>query len=257
MKIDTDTEIITLTPENISDYGICGYKDAGKHLELKRKIEWYARYYPLGLRVKALISESGGYQGMIEYIPGEHAHRPVNAKGYMFIHCIFTGFKNEYKGKGYGQALIDECIKGAKEEKMSGVAVVTRKGSFMAKNDIFLKKGFTAVGSAKPDFELLALKFKEDAFNPSFRAMDPGSYPEGLTILRSPQCPYSVKNVNAIIETAGKMGLSVSLIELESAEAAQSSPCPFGTFCIVNDGKVISHHPISNTRFENIMKAGR
>ncbi len=37
---------------------------------------------------------------------------------------------------------------------MKGVAVVTRKGSFMAKKDIFLKKGFHVVDLAKPDFEL-------------------------------------------------------------------------------------------------------
>jgi hypothetical protein len=65
---------------------------------------------------------------MLEYIPGKYSHRPVDAEGYMFIHCIFVGFKNEYKGKGYASSLIDECIKDAKKAKMQGVAVVTRKG---------------------------------------------------------------------------------------------------------------------------------
>ena len=37
----TDIEIIDLTPENISDYGVCGYKDVEKHLELRRKIDWF------------------------------------------------------------------------------------------------------------------------------------------------------------------------------------------------------------------------
>jgi N-acetylglutamate synthase-like GNAT family acetyltransferase len=77
---------------------------------------------------------------MLEYLPGEFAHRPVNADGYMFIHCIFVGFKNEFKGKGYASALIEECINDAQRQKMSGVAVVTRKGSFMANDQIFLKK---------------------------------------------------------------------------------------------------------------------
>ena len=35
----TDIQIFDLTPENIADYGICGYKDTKKHLELRRKIE--------------------------------------------------------------------------------------------------------------------------------------------------------------------------------------------------------------------------
>ncbi|NOR47352.1 MAG: GNAT family N-acetyltransferase, partial [Methanosarcinaceae archaeon] len=36
--------------------------------------------------------------------------------------------------------------------------------------------------------------------------------------------------------------------------AVQHSPCAFGIFCIIYNGEIISHHPISNTRFENIMK---
>lgn len=249
-----DTTIIDLTPENIADYGVCGYKDTQKHLELRRKIDWFKQYYPKGLRIKALVSKTGGYQGMLEYIPGEYTHRPVKAEGYMFIHCIFVGFRVEFKGKGYASAMLDECIQEAKEQGKVGVAVVTRKGSFMAKKDIFLKKDFHVVDTAKPDFELLALKFKPDAANPKFAIPNTDAYKDGLTVIRSPQCPYSVKNVDAIMVTAKEMGLNAKLLDLTTAEAAQQSPCAFGTFCIINNGEILSHHPISNTRFENIMK---
>jgi hypothetical protein len=254
-NVNADIQIIDLTPDNIADYGVCGYKDVKKHLELRKKIEWFNKYYSKGLRIKALISQSGGYQGMLEYIPGEYAHRPVAAHGYMFIHCIFVGFKKEFKGKGHASALIDECIHEAKQAKMHGVAVVTRKGSFMAKKDIFLKKGFCPVDTAQPDFELLAIKFDGKAKNPAFKEMSPEKYSAGLTILRSPQCPYSVKNVDAILQTANKMRLTPALVELEDAVSAQQSPCAFGAFCIINNGVIVSHHPISNTRFENIMKS--
>ena len=93
----SDIQIFDLTPENDVEYGICGYKDTKKHLELRRKIGWIRKYYPKGLRIKALFSKKEGYQGMLEYIPGEYAHRPVDAKGYMFIHCIFVGFKKELR----------------------------------------------------------------------------------------------------------------------------------------------------------------
>jgi N-acetylglutamate synthase-like GNAT family acetyltransferase len=254
----SDTEIIDLTPENISDYGVCGYKDVRKHAELRKKIKWFNRYYPKGLRIKVLFSKSAGYQGMLEYIPGKYAHRPVDADGYMFIHCIFVGFKKEFKGKGHASSLIDACIEEARQARMYGVAVVTRKGSFMADKDIFMKKGFTVMDKAAPDFELLALKFDQDATNPKFKpslAKNQKKYAEGLTILRSAQCPYSEKNVTAIMETAKKkFGLTPVLVDLEDAAAAQNSPCAFGTFCIIYNSKVISHHPISNGRFENIMK---
>ena len=255
--MNSDIKIIDLTPENIADYGVCGYKDAGKHKELRNKIEWFSEYYPKGLRTKVLFSEKGGYQGMIEYLPGKLAHRPVNADGYIFIHCVFVGFKNEFKGKGYASALIDECINDAKAQKMLGVSVVTRKGSFMAGNEIFVKKGFEIVDKAKPDFELLALKFEKESTSPNFKTDILGNlneYKNGLTIIRSPQCPYTEKNVNAIIESAEKkFKLNTKLINLKDPESAQKTPCAFGTFCIIYNGEVISYHPISNTRFENIM----
>lgn len=96
-------------------------------MELKRKIEWFKEYYPKGLRIKVVVSKKGGYQGMMEYIPGEYAHRPVDAGGYLFIHCIFVGFRKEFKGKGLASLLLDECIKEAKDKEMLGVAVITRK----------------------------------------------------------------------------------------------------------------------------------
>jgi len=255
-----DIQILDLTPDNIAEYGVCGYKDVKKHLELRRKIEWFKEYYPKGLRIKALVSKQGGYQGMLEYIPGKYAHRPVDADGYMFIHCIFVGFKKEFKGKGYGSALIDECIKDAKKAKMHGVAVVTRKGAFMADKDIFLQKGFVPVDTAKPDFELLVLKFDQEAANPKFKNINEQlkQYHEGFFILRSAQCPYTEKNVKAIVESAkAKFNLEAQVIDFQDAKAVQQSPCAFGTFCIINNGIILSHHPISNSRFVNIMKKKR
>lgn len=255
--MNNDIQIINLTPENISDYGVCGYKDVRKHKELRNKIAWFNEYYSKGLKIKVLFSKKGGYQGMLEYLPGKFAHRPVNADGYMFIHCIFVGFKNEFKGKGYASALIDECINDAKIQKMLGVAVVTRKGAFMAHNEIFLKKGFEIVDKAQPDFELLTIKFEKASTSPSFKSdiLDNlNDYKNELTIIRSAQCPYTEKNVNAIIESAEKkFKLKPKLIDLKDSESAQKTPCAFGTFCIIYNGEIISYHPISNTRFENIM----
>jgi hypothetical protein len=125
----------------------------------------------------------------------------------------------------------------------------------MAKKDIFLKKGFHVVDSAKPDFELLALKFSPDAENPKFAIPSTEAYGEGLTIIRSPQCPYSVKNVDAILATAKELGLKANLIDLADFASAQQSPCAFGTFCIIQNGEIISPHPISNTRFKNLINS--
>ncbi len=251
-----DVEIVNLTPENITNYGVCGYKNAEKNLELQKKIDWLKKYYPLGLRIKAAVIENS-YQGMIEYIPNEFAHRPVTVGNYMFIHCIFTGFKKEYKNQGIGSKLIQECINESKNKNMDGVGVVVRIGSFMAKEDIFLKFGFKQIDEALPDFKLLLLKFNEKAKDIKFKDLNKllENYKDDLIILRSPQCPYTEKNVNQIIELAKeKYNLKVNLIELDDHIKTQNCPSPFGSFCIVYNGKVISYSPISKTRFENIIK---
>ena len=253
-----DVDIKPMTPENISRYGVCGYKNVEKHEELRNKIQWYKENYPKGLRIMALISKKDGYQGMIEYITGEYAYRPVDAKGYMFIHCLFVGFKKEYKEQGYASSLIGECIKEARAAGLNGVAVVTRKGPFMAGDKIFLKNGFHLIDSTEPDFDLLALKFNDFVQDPKFKIMDgllSTDFSKGLTIIRSVQCPYTLKNVKAIVETAEReYGIGVRLIDIKDATQAQMSPCAFGTFCLIHDGEVLSYHPISKARFKNIMK---
>ena len=251
-------EIIDTNADNILIYGICGYKNI-KRAGYPEKIEWLKNRFPEGLKIKTLHSDKNGTQGMIEYIPGEYCWRPVEARGYMFIHCIFSGFKNAYKGKGYGTLLLKECLEDAKKKNMYGVSAVTRKGSFMAGKELFLKNSFEVVDTAPPDFELLVKKFNKNAPNPKFKGdwvERLSRYGKGLTIIRAGQCPYTVKNVREIIETAEKKyGIKSNIIELKNYKEAQNSPCPFGIFCIIYDGKVIAHHPISNTRFENIMKS--
>jgi hypothetical protein len=250
--------ILDANPETIARYGVCGYKNS-KTPGFNEKVSWLSERYKEGLRIKLLISEEQGCQGMIEYVPGEYCWRPVKANGYMFIHCLFVGFKKEFKGKGYATLLIDECEKEAKQLKKYGVAVVTRKGPFMVDSKIFLKKGYEPVEKAVPDFELLVKRFTKDAPRPCFINNKPvlsGKYAKGLTLIRADQCPYTIKNISEIRETAEKQfGLTPQVITWKSHAEAQSSPVIFGTFGILYNGKVIAEHPISRTRFINIMNA--
>ena len=145
-------DIIDTTPENIFRLGVCGYKNPATPGFLE-KVNWFKTHYAEGLRIKTLHSQEDGNQGMIEYLPGEFCWRPVNAAGYMFIHCLFSGFKKQYKGHGFASMLVESCEQDAREQKKEGVAVVTRKSSFMVGKKIFLKRGYRVVDRAKPDFK--------------------------------------------------------------------------------------------------------
>ena len=246
--------LIETTKENIHEFGMCGYKNL-KNEGYRKKVEWTKKFFDYGMKYKILYSEKDVAVGGIEYIDGENAFRPVDAGGYLFIHCLYI-MKKDYKGKGYGEMMLQDCIDDAKKQNKHGVAVITRKGTWMAKRDLFIKHGFEVIDSAKPDFELLAYKFNPSAPAPSFRAnamakkVNKG---KGLQIYYSEQCPYTDKAINEIPQAAQEFGINAELINLDTPEKAQKSPCAFGTFYITFNGKVIAENPISQTRFKNIL----
>ena len=85
--------------------------------------------------------------------------------------------------------------------------------------------------------------------NEAFELRDGGHRFGGKGVLKA------VKNVNEIIKTAeNKFNIKAKLVDFKSAKEVQECPCAFGTFCIIYNGEIISYSPISNTRFENIMK---
>ena len=255
--VHDEIEIVDVNAANIFNFGVCGYKNIKREGYLE-KVNWLKDRFAEGLKLKILTSSINGTQGMIEYIPGQFCWRPVEAPGYMFIHCIFSGFKRAYKGKGYGSRLLQVAITDALTQHMYGIAVVTRKGAFMAGKELFIKHDFHVVDKIPPDFELLIKKFDQHAPIPHFKKhiqQSLASYNEGLTILRADQCPYTVKNVREISESANEIyGLKTRIVNFTNFKEAQNSPCAFGTFCIIYNGEIISYHPISNTRFKNIMK---
>jgi len=74
------------------------------------------------------------------------------------------------------------------------------------------------------------VKSKNPKFKPNM-ADNLKKYSKGLIILRSPQCPYTEKNVNAITKSAkDKFNLKSNLIDLKNASAVQNTPCAFGSF---------------------------
>jgi len=247
-------EVIDTNEENIYNYKLCFYKNI-KQEGYRQKAEWLKQRFSEGLKYKLLCSTDEGVIAAIEYIPGEYTWRAVEASGYMMIHCIFNEYK-KYRGQGYGTLLVEESVKDANKSSMHGVAVVTRKGSWMAGKELFLKNGFMVIDTAPPDFELLVKQF--DSLPPPKFSGDwekrLSQYSSGLTITRSEQCPYITKSVREITETAvKKYGVTPNIVELKNCKDAQNAPSAFAVFGIVYDGKLVADHPISNTRFMNIM----
>jgi GNAT superfamily N-acetyltransferase len=246
-------EIIDTDAENIGGCGFCWYKP-GRSEGHRRKADWLKERYAEGLKFKVLRSRTFGDIGMIEYAPGNHAWRPVEAEGYLVIHCLMVNGK--HKGKGLGTLLLDSCLVDAKKRKCRGVAVVTSSDSFMAGSDFFLKAGFVPVESSPP-YELLAKKLQKTAPDPHFivqRQRLLKRHKKGLTILAADQCPMVPKCVVDIAERSRSLGLKPKVVQVGSAKASRELPTPYGMFSIIYDGKLIADRPVGGTRFWLIMK---
>ncbi len=244
--------IIDINLTNISAYPVrCFLNPNDKGYAVKK--EWLTKRFSEGLKIKQLyIDGKGSFWGFIEYVPGEYTWRAVDAKGYMFIHCLWV-YPNKLKNKGYGSLLIKESIRDAKKLGCFGVAAVASSGSFMADKSIFVKNGFSTI-EVSDKFELLVLPLKKGTM-PGFKNWQKQLKKfKGLNIVYSNQCPWIVKSIDVLSSVAEKNGLELKVTELRTPKQAQNAPSIYSSFTLINDGRIIEDHYISETRFKNIIK---
>jgi hypothetical protein len=249
-------QVVEVTPAQLGQLPCCGVKNTA-HEGHRAKKAWLKEYLPKGLRARILLTEDNRQCGYIEYLPGEHAWRGVDAAGYMFIHCIWT-FYRKYQHKGNAARLVQACADDARKAKMRGVAVIARRKPWLASSELFVKCGFEVIGTAPPDYELLVLKFRKNAPNPRFLPISGDRLKtggRGLTIIRANQCPHAVKFAREIGEVAEReFQLKPKHVLLKSCQDARNAPTPYAVFSVIYNGTVLSDHQISKTRFRNLMK---
>jgi hypothetical protein len=243
--------IVEVNSENLSQHPPSCFLNP-KNVGCQVKLDWLKDRFAEGLTIKLLyFPNDTKCHGFIEYVPSENAWRAVDAKDYLFIHCIWI-YPNNAKNKGYGSLLLEECLKDAAQQGKAGVAVIASDGPFMAKKDLFLKNGFK-IAQTSGAFTLLVKQLHE-APEPKFKDYEKrlASF-KGLNIVYSNQCPWVARFISEIGETIQQKGLTVNLVELKTPEQAQDAPSIYAVFNLVNDCKLLADHYISNTRFLNII----
>jgi ribosomal protein S18 acetylase RimI-like enzyme len=226
--------------KTVEERGFFCYMSKKKTDGYKCKLSWLKARFAEGMRLVLLELPERGF---IEYIPGEHAWRAVQAEGYMFIHCLWVVGRS--KGKGFGAALVEKCVADAKRQKMRGVAMITSEKNWLAGRRVLERLGFERTAEAPPAFSLMVKKFGKHA-SPAFaghwekKARACGG---GLTVFRSDQCPYISDAAAIAAGCARKAGVQCREIGLQSREdVLRLSPTPYGTYGLVLDGKLQSYH---------------
>ncbi|KAF5059390.1 N-acetyltransferase [Oscillibacter ruminantium] len=247
-------ELIQITKENLVQEHICCAISNEKDPQVSSKKAWLSDRLDDGL-----VFLKGDVRGkcFIEYLPAEKAWAPIRADGYMYIDCLWVS--GQFKGHGYSNLLLDECIRDSRAKGKKGLVILSspKKLGFLADPKYLKHKGFEAVDSAPPYFELLALPFEADGEKPSFRPQvrEPQhtEMPAGFALYYTSQCPFTAKYVPLLEQAAKARNVPLQAIHIETTEQAQRAPSSFTTFSLYYNGAFLTHEIQSEKKFEKIM----
>lgn len=249
---------IILNENNIDKEHICcAISDKKCNNRTLLKKEWLKHEFKNGYVFRRIDARAKVF---IEYGPAEHAWSPVEAPNYLFINCFWVA--GQYKGQGYGKALLKSAIDDAIKQNKSGLVTVTgtKKFHFMSDSKWLLTQGFETVETTSSGFSLLALKLDPESKNPQFNeSVRSGLCDDknGLTVYYSNRCPFTDFHVNeSLTATAAKRNLPLKIIKLESAAQARSCPSPATIFSLFYNGKFITTDVSTcmDSRFDKIVK---
>ncbi|MCK6583991.1 MAG: hypothetical protein L6Q49_12910, partial [Anaerolineales bacterium] len=117
--------------------------------------------------------------------------------------------------------------------------------------------GFAEEDTAPPSFQLMVKRFgaaPEPALPTDWddRAR---AFGRGLTIIRTPQCPYIENGTYAILTFAESRGIEAKVVELKTAKEVQErSPFAYGVFGTVLDGKPLAYQYLLEKDFDKLLQ---
>jgi len=246
-----DATLEKVGPDNLSVCGIGCITDP-RHEGYEAKVEWLQQRFAEGLRFLFFRDADGKPLAFLEYVPGEFAWRPVDAAGWLFVHCLWVYPKGQAVG-GLGSSLIRACIEEARQLGARGVAAMVSDGPWMAGKEVFLRNGFVQI-EERERFQLINHRLGKGSA-PRLRDINTKwAKQRGLHIVYTAQCPYLPKSVNDVSLMARERGLKVKVTVLGSAREAQNAPSYYGVFNLLWNGRLLSDHYVSKGRFRNILE---
>jgi len=242
-------EIINVNQDNVErEHICCAISDIKGETCVSSKKAWLSERFKDGLVFKKLDARGKVF---IEYIPAEKAWYPIEADGYMHINCFWVS--GQFKGKGYANQLLAQCIEDAKAKGKCGLTIVAseKKRGYLPDPDYMKYKGFKTADTALPFFVLYYLPFIEKAFVPKFKEYAKyGKIDEkGMVLYYTNQCPHTDKYAPLINTIAQRRGRSISFHKIETTEQAQNAPTPFTTYSFFYDGEFVANEIFSEKKF--------
>lgn len=247
-----DNEFINITPDNLTYEHLCCIirsKKLNPGVEVKR--QWLADRLNEGHVFRKLNAKATVF---IEYASLETAWVLIVGDNYYYIYCLWI--LGEFKGQGYGKALMDYCITDAKEKGKCGICMLgAKKQKNWLSDQSFAKKyGFEVVDTTYDGYELLALSF--DGTVPRFtqKAKNQQIKNQNLTIYYSMQCPFIPQKIEEIEEYCKTNDIPASFIQVDSLQKAKELPCVFNNWGAFYKGRFETVNLLDVNAIKRILK---
>ena len=245
-------DFLSLTPENLAGEHLCCIIRTKKlHPGVEAKRRWLAARLEEGHVFRKLNEKATVF---IEYAPLETAWVPIEGENFIYIYCLWAC--GPYKGKGYGRALMEDCIADARKNGKAGLCMLgAAKQKAWLSDQAFAKKfGFKTVDTAPGGYELLALSFDGTLprFAPNAKSMKVES--QALTIYYSAQCPYTWQSIEMVRRYCEENAVPVQLLPVDSLAQAKQLPCVFNNWAVFYKGGFETVNLLDVAALKHILK---
>ena len=247
-------EYVRVTKDNLEKEHICCAISNNNDVQVASKKAWLRDRFDEGLVFLKSVERGKCF---IEYLPAENAWVPIEADGYVYIDCLWVS--GSFKGHGYSNDLLGECVKDSKEKGRKGLCILSsaKKKPFLADPKYLSHKGFSVCDESDCGIQLWYLPFDENAEKPRFRdcARHPRADGEGYVLYYTNQCPFNGKYVPIVEKTAHDNGIPFRAVHITSKEEAQSAPTPVTTYALFYNGEYLTNEQMNDTKFLKLVSA--
>lgn len=245
-----NAEFINLTEENLATEHLCCIIRSRKpHPGVEAKRLWLADRLKEGHVFRKLNAKATVF---IEYAPLETAWVPVLGENYLYLYCLWVS--GEYKGKGYGRAMMEYCLADAKAQGKSGVCMLgaAKQKAWFADQAFAMKFGFRVVDTTDNGYTLLALTLDGTVphFAPNAKKMTIET--QALTVYYDLQCPYVLQSVENLRQFCQLKGIPLCLMPVDTLQKAKELPCVFNNWGVFYKGQFRTVNVVSD--LERLLK---
>ncbi len=230
-------------------------EEAFHRLGRARDVKRFWNYNTLYTGLRILVAYEGTTPvGQIEYLPIEHAPRPVKGEQLTFVDCLFVEPKNRWHG--VGAELLKACEEKAREHS-HGLATIAYPDSLFMPAGFFIEHGFVSV--AATDCAWLMMKAWAEVPTPEFMPCryTPQIPQAGKTLVDvfwNGQCPFWVKARDCLTHVAKEMGDRVVVRDINTDERSVMEQLGVGNGVFIN-GKCAFLYPPTEKEIRRALKA--